>query len=313
VNHHQFPGSLLGPGSEVRIVVVKPPPDHGLMAVLDSLGVYPATRLGRGGEATVYALDEDRVVRVLHEGGDADSIRRRQSLVAELSRTTGPGFALPDVLDIGEVEGRWYAIERRLVGRSVLQVLEELDGKPRRRLIEAHLDAAAALGDLRLDHRAYFGDLAVAEPVTAATWRGYLTAKATSSLVRAGPDFSTVAPDLLADALPDVTDAAFVHLDAFAGNMLTDGQRITAVIDIGPSSAAGDRRIDPVAAAVYLCAPQITPMVRSADVRLAATWLRLNGLDGWFDPVQRWLAAYWAFAVEDVALHRWCRAVLLGS
>jgi aminoglycoside phosphotransferase (APT) family kinase protein len=303
---------LHGTAPKVRIALVRPPDDRGLIAVLDSLGIGPGARLGHGGEASVYALDEERVVRVLHDGGDADDIRRRQTLVTELSLSTGRGFALPEVLDIGEVRGRWYAIERRLVGRSVIEELRRIDGNPRRRLIEAYLDAAAALGDLHLDPRGYFGDLAVAEPIRAFTWRGYLTAKVADSLVRAGSDFGSVAPDLLADALPDVTDAAFVHLDAFAGNMLTDGQRITAVIDIGPSSVAGDRRLDPVAAAVYLCAPRITPVATPVDASVAAAWLRSAGLDDWFDPVQRWLAAYWAFAVDDVALHQWCRTVLLG-
>ena len=211
---------------------------------------------------------------------------------------------------------RYCSAGSRTAGRgarrgSVIEELRRIDGNPRRRLIEAYLDAAAALGDLHLDPRGYFGDLAVAEPI-AFTWRGYLTAKVADSLVRAGSDFGSVAPDLLADALPDVTDAAFVHLDAFAGNMLTDGQRITAVIDIGPSSVAGDRRLDPVAAAVYLCAPRITPVATPVDASVAAAWLRSAGLDDWFDPVQRWLAAYWAFAVDDVALHQWCRTVLLG-
>jgi len=38
-----------------------------------------------GGEAWVYALDDARVVRVLHPGGRADDILRRQRLVDELA------------------------------------------------------------------------------------------------------------------------------------------------------------------------------------------------------------------------------------
>jgi hypothetical protein len=297
--------------------LVEYPDDPGLIAVLQELGIGPEARLGHGGEAWVYALDEQRVVRVLHDGGRPDGIRRAQRLVAELSRATiRPAFALPDVLEIGVVGGRWYAIERRLAGRSVMEELGGLEGKPRQRLIEAHLDVAATLGDLHLDRRGYFGDLATSNPVTALTWRGYLTAKAAISLGRAGGEFGSVAPGLLAAAMPDLTDvtaAAFVHLDAFAGNMLTDGRRITAVIDIGPSSVTGDRRLDPVAAAVYLCAPQITPVMTPSDAGVATSWLRAAGLDDWYAPTQRWLAAYWAFAVDDVALHQWCRSVLTSG
>ena len=35
------------------------------MAVLDSLGVNPATRLGRGGEASVYAVGAEILVHAL--------------------------------------------------------------------------------------------------------------------------------------------------------------------------------------------------------------------------------------------------------
>ena len=102
-----------------------------------------------------------------------------------------------------------------------------------------------------------------------------------------------------------------MHLDAFTGNMLTDGTRITAVLDIGPTSVAGDRRLDPLSAAVYLASPDITPVATPADVDVAMSWLHAAGLDQWFEPARRWLAAFWSFAVDDPRVLRFCRAVLL--
>jgi aminoglycoside phosphotransferase (APT) family kinase protein len=102
-----------------------------------------------------------------------------------------------------------------------------------------------------------------------------------------------------------------VHLDAFAGNLLTDGRRITAVIDIGSTSVAGDRRLDPLSAVVYLVAPEITPGFGAGDVDVARSWLRAAGLQDWFDPARRWLAAFWSAAVDDPNVLGWCRGVLL--
>jgi putative membrane protein len=293
--------------------------DPGLVMVLEHFGLRAAAPLGRGGEACVYALDAERVIRVLHAGAGLEGARAAQALVVELGRATPrAAFALPEVLEHGEIAGRAYTVERRLPGRSVMDELGSLGGDARGRLIEAHLDTAAALGDLDLDRRPWFGDLVVADPVTAPTWPGFLVAKVARSLAAAGPEFAAIDPGALADALAaprrsEVTEGTFVHLDAFAGNMLTDGSRITAVIDIGPSSVAGDRRVDPVATAVYLCAPLITPPMRPGDPDVARSWLRSAGLDDWFDPLRRWLAAYWAFAVDDVALHQWCRSVLVDG
>jgi hypothetical protein len=288
------------------------PDDAGLVAVLNQFGIGADAALGHGGEAWVYALDDARVVRVLHEGGRADHIERRQRLVDELARAQHT-FALPEVLDVGEVAGRVFAIERRPEGRSLMDELAHIEGAARARLIEAHLDAAAALGDLHLEPRHGYGDLIADDGITTSTWRAYLAARASANLAAATGELGAIDPMAVCGDLPEPVAAEFVHLDAFAGNMLTDGTRITAVLDIGPTSVAGDRRLDPLSAAVYLASSDITPVATPADVDVAMSWLRAAGLYDWFVPAQRWLAAFWAFAVDDPRVLRFCRAVLLGA
>ncbi len=116
----------------------------------------------------------------------------------------------------------------------------------------------------------------------------------------------------MASALPRTDDATFVHLDAFAGNVLAVGPDITAVIDIGVTAIAGDRRLDPLSAAVYLAAPQITPEATRYDIEVATRWLRAAGLEQWLPAARDWLAAYWSFALSDRKLYEWCRGVLNG-
>jgi aminoglycoside phosphotransferase (APT) family kinase protein len=285
------------------------PDDRGLVDVLVHFRVRPNDHLGNGGEAWVYALDEARVLRVLHAGGTIDHVHRRQRLVDELARSR-PSFDVPEVLDVGEVHGRVFVIERRLCGRSVLAELSIADGSRRTQLIEAHLEAAAALGDLHLEARGFYGDLISDDAITTPTWRTYLEAKAAASLSRSMAEFASIDPSRLADALPEAAEPAYVHLDAFTGNMLTDGKHITAVLDFGATSVIGDRRLDPIAAAVYLTAPDITPTVRPADSDVAQSWLRNAGLDHWLEPARRWLAAFWTFAIDDPHVLRWCRTVL---
>lgn len=286
------------------------PEDAGLVAVLTRFGVRADALLGHGGEAWVYALDDDRVIRVLHAGGSADDVHRRQCLTDELARSS-PVFALPEVVEVGEVDGRVFAIERRLPGRSVMDDLRHIEGAARARLIEAHLDAAAALGDLRLEPRRGFGDLMGDDAIVTPTWRTYLEQRATTNLARSLRELRSIDGIALAALMPDTTTAEFVHLDAFAGNMLTDGVRITAVIDIGPTSVVGDHRLDPLAAVVYLSSPDISPVATPADVDVAMSWLRAAGLHDWFSPARQWLAAFWSFAVDDPTVMRWCRTVLL--
>jgi len=285
------------------------PPDPGLVAVLESFGVRPEQLLGHGGEAWVYALDEERVIRVLHAGNSVGRVAVTHALVATLA-ASGPPFALPELLDAGVVDERYFSIERRLPGRTVMDELAHTDD--RAALVEAYLDASSRLGDLALDEYAWWGDLLEEPPIRADTWPDYLTAKLEDSLARAGSDFRGIDVGAIAAEMPAANHRTFVHLDAFPGNVLAVGSRVTAVIDIGVTALIGDRRLDPLASATYLT-PEITPTSEPRDRDVARSWLHNAGLLEYLDAAERWLAAYWASATDDISLHAWCRSVLLGQ
>jgi hypothetical protein len=104
--------------------------DKGLQAVISRFELAPAAMLGYGGEAVVFALDDERVLRILWEGAEPAVLRARQALVDELAAGGAP-FSLPELDKVGEIDGRWYAIERRLRGRPVAEVLATLSGRER--------------------------------------------------------------------------------------------------------------------------------------------------------------------------------------
>ena len=287
------------------------PPDAGLARMLESFGLTPEAMLGHGGEARVYALDEQRVLRVYRAGTDPEEVDRRTALLSELvgSRERVP-FSIPQVLDTVPGAGRVATVERRLPGRQLTEVLGESAGEARESLVRAYLDAAACIRDLALKRPGY-GDVCRSEPILTETFRAYLEQRAARSLAAAGPRFARVDPAALARALPEPKDGAFVHLDAYPGNMLAEGGAITAVIDFGVVAIRGDARLDPLSATAYL-SPLITPGATEADGAVAAQWLSEHGLDTFYEPARRWIAAFWSAAVDDAGLHQWCRSVLLG-
>jgi putative membrane protein len=144
------------------------PNDSGLVSVALRFGVSPNALLGHGDEAWVYALDDDRVLRILRGGGTKADVLRRMALVQELALAQ-PAYQLPEVLDVGEIAGRTYAIERRLSGRSLLAELDHIEGVARERLIEAYLDTSASLGDLQLPAHTGFGELIADDSIVAPT------------------------------------------------------------------------------------------------------------------------------------------------
>lgn len=286
------------------------PDDPGLVRVLRHLGVLPQGLLGHGGEAWVYAIDQDLVVRVLHDGGTRDQIRCNEELVDELRGSTLP-FAMPTVVQVGEWGGRTYSIERRLPGVSLLDALDVIRGSARDRMIEAHLEAAARLGSIPLGPRDHFGDLVGTQPVHATTWRQYLQRKAEAALALGGLA-ARVDASALAAALPEPEPGAvgLAHLDAFAGNMMVEGERVTAVLDIGSSCVRGDTRFNALAACVYLEAPVTTPNATDRDRQIARSWIESRGLSDLLEPARAWLAAYWSFEIDDSRIRSWVHAVL---
>ena len=292
-------------------------PDPDLSRVLARFGLTNRDRLGAGGAAIVFALGSDRVLRVAHAGTVAADLQARYGLLAELSRTPLP-FELPVVLDAGETGGRHWAIEQRHPGQPLAAALGDSRGAARTRLVEGYLAAAATLGDLALDPRPWCGDLIGPDPVRADSATAWLLARAAAGLARSTPDLQAVDPAPiaaeLAEALgPAAGPPAFVHLDVTPHNVLTEYGRVTAVLDIGPSAAIADPRLDPVTAAIHLCEPAVTPGVTDTDVDAARGWLRAAGLDDLYAPVRRWLGAFWAFATDDPGALGMCRTVLLDG
>lgn len=280
------------------------------LEVLDAFGVEPDDLLGYGGEARVYALDAQRILRVHHEGTRERSVAARCALLEELAPgVTNVPFAIPSVIETAHVAGHIVTTERRLPGRPLTRVLDEARGEARAELVRAYLETASRIADLGLE-RPWYGDLSRGDALRCARFGEYLELRAADALRRAGPDFAGIDAAELAAALPEPERPELVHLDAFPGNMLALGERITAVLDFGVVALMGDRRLEPLSAAAYL-ATDISRVTTDADRRSAREWLVAHGLDTWFEPARRWVACFWSFAHDDARLHAWCRSVLL--
>jgi hypothetical protein len=285
--------------------------DTELFPVLDTLGIGIDSLLGQGSEAWVFALDGERIARINRAGTTQIQADGRIALLSELGHSAkNVPFAIPTILDTIVIKGYIVTIENRLPGRPLTQALAESAGEAREALVRAYLEAVAQIGNLTL-FRPWYGDLSDANAVRADSFRVYLQKRAEQSLKAASPEFETIDPVQLAAAFPEPDTAAFVHLDAFPGNVLVEGEVITAVIDFGASAIIGDRRLDPLTAAVYLSSA-ITPTATDRDRSTAQEWLAACNLADLFPAVQNWIAAYWSFAQDDISLYQWCRTTLLG-
>ncbi|HEY7072283.1 MAG TPA: hypothetical protein VH479_19300, partial [Acidimicrobiales bacterium] len=285
---------------------------RGDRAILAAFGVDESAFLGRGGEARVFALDAERVLRLPHRGADPGPLEERRRLLASIA-AAGWRVALPEVLEHREVAGRLVVVERRLPGRNALDVLAE-PGRDREALVRDHLDVARSVADLPCPTDR-FGEVLGGNRIEADGFSAWAERRLAVSLAAGGEAFAGVEPGAvtrdLVDALPEPEPARprLVHLDVFLGNMLAVGDRISALLDFGPMTIGGPRDLDVLAAVAYL-APEITPTAGDGERRAARAWAAEAGLDAAVAPAERWMAAYWTGAPDDERLRRWCGRIL---
>lgn len=279
------------------------PSDPAAPRVAAGYGLEPSTLLGSGGEATVYALDRERVLRVHRPGASLEGLGRRQRLLEELgSRAPDLPFGIPRVLEISCKEERWVSIEPRWPGQALSAVLKAAEGAAREALVRSYLDSGRRLSQVRLV-RTFYGDLLQADAIRTASFREYLELRARRSLDVAGEPLARVDAGQLARALPEPARSAFVYLDVHPDNVLVERGRVSAVVDFGAVAIVGEERLGAVVPATYLL---------ERDQPVAQAWLREQGLSDMYEPTRRWIAAFWSFARDDVALFEWCQKVLLG-
>lgn len=245
------------------------------LAALSALGVPDAPLIGQGGEASVYALGNRQILRLLRPGASFRQEQARADLLAEIATGRGKiAFATPEVERIAEIEGRVAVIERRLPGIPFSQVLAVAQGEERQQLLAGYLDAASQIGDIAI-RRDYFGDLISARAVRRPSYREYLSARL--EMTRSPPGRLSHLPIGTIESIPDCSSGALVHFDIFPGNVLVDDGRVTAVIDFGSTSMMADRRLDCWSAVAYLDS-ELSPDANAQDRAFALAWLEQRGL-----------------------------------
>ena len=246
--------------------------------------------LGRGGEADVYAIADDRVLRLCKPDASQAGFDARLDLLERMDGACG-GVCVPRVLEHGRVEGQLFTIETRLGGVPMSQALGA--ATDRRALVRDYMEVAARLGEGQ--EARPFGEIGREDPIRADRLRDYMERRVKASMAAGGVGLDGEA---LAAPFEEPEQPGIVHLDYFPGNVMADGNRVTGVLDFGYSTIVGDPRFTPVLAAIYL-SNRISPPAGAEDRAIAMEWLAERNLTSLVVPLRRWIAAYWSFCRED--------------
>lgn len=284
--------------------------DERLMATLQALSIDPDDLIDIGGEAAVFRHGPHHIARISHDWVTAEHVEKRNALLDEL-RSAAFSFEIPSVERTVCPRGRIVTIERWLEGNTLQRALLDARGPRRELIITAALEASLEFQKVEFN-RPDYRDLYWEPPTRHDTWRGFLEARARRSLDLAGRKFSQVDAAALAAPFALSPTKGFVHFDLYPGNLLIDGDRVSAVLDFSGMSLCGDPSFDPLSLAVYLGA-EMTRARQPADAAICIDWLRSHGLDPFLEPAERILAAIWSFAQDDQVVADWTKRVLLTA
>lgn len=271
--------------------------------LLASLGA-DGVRLGSGGEATVYTLDDQLVVRVFRgdpgpEGVELAAIYRRWSQSPNAAERV---FELPTVVDDGFTHELHWQILRRIPGTEVGKLLTRIPVEGRDDLLSAYLRASTRVA--AIDVSPTFGTLLGGHSYP--SWADCLRARLRvpsprhrAYLAATVPGFDEVVArfDAGLDGLY-AGPAALVHVDYFPGNVMAvetdDGYHITGVLDFAGHSLFGDPLLDVVGA--VLMADMLTDVTAAEKRQLALEAAALVGdrLSEVFETYRVFYALYYA-------------------
>lgn len=290
-------------------------------AVLRRFGLSDQELLGSGGESRVYALDDDRVLRVFGPGATEAKIDGLLRFYETLD-VTDVDFLVPDVLESGREDDLIYSIETRLPGRDLSTVFNELDHEARVRALKDLARVAGEVRKLRSSFASY-GEILADNPVERDSWSEFLLDRARmslrrsqASLARDVPDLDPVVAEWEADVrtLVGAPQPELVHGDFFPGNVMVDNSgKLTAVIDFSPMTVSGDWRLDITGAEVFL---ELGGVGRREDRQIVERELndRYGVPADVTDVYRRYYALYFsAVGSEDPPVYDWCVRQLTQS
>lgn len=106
--------------------------------------------LAQGGQAEIYELDKDRIIRVLRNTGEEEYLKVEMSIMKSLKEK---GKAVPEVYEYLKIEGRPSLIMKRLNGDTML---DDIRKNPfhllnqAQKLAELHIEVADSAEGLRM-------------------------------------------------------------------------------------------------------------------------------------------------------------------
>jgi len=287
----------------VAVAEVSEREDHtGEDEVLARYGIGPDQLVGSGGESRVFALDDRRVLRIYRSSPEAsEQVAYQLRWLYDSWSGLDVGFEVPRILEIGQLGGRCYTVDRRMSGRSFSAWLSAAPVTERRLALTRYLDVALALPTLPSPVPGFARLVGQGAPQQFGSLAELLTYQMNQTLALSRdrlqhdvPAVAEVWDALQADLLQRDCQPRLVHGDLCPPNTYVsrapDGSAVvTGIGDFSPHTLSADPLMDVAGAVCFL---ELETYDGSADDALWLSELSLSRLGA---DAARWLGVYRRF------------------
>lgn len=299
---------------------------RGEDAVLARFQITGEAFLGSGGESRVFTLGPDHVLRLYHAGETSSApIAHQLRGLYDFWSSADAGFETPQILEIGEHEGRDFTVDRRLSGIPFTTWLADTtDVELRRTGLLSYLDLASSVYRLPVPVAGFARLVGQDAPQQFDTLAALLAAQlepqleaSRDRLVEDLPDVESTWNRLHSDLARRVSQPYVVHGDICPPNVFVsrgpDGAPVvTGLADFSPHTLTADPLMDITGAIVFL------ELEAYAGAHEDAEWLTEQAVARFGEGIREWVGVYRRFyafyfasshAFDD-HLYRWCLAQL---
>ncbi|HET9872041.1 MAG TPA: PH domain-containing protein [Propionibacteriaceae bacterium] len=305
-----------------RAVGGEPPgPDEADQAVLARFGIDGRALLGRGGECTVFAIDDAHVLRLYRPSHESPArVIPQLRALYNFWAQADVGFETPRIVDSGQLSGRHYTVDRRMSGRVFSEWLAQAPQEERRDALRSYLRIASSLSRLPAPVLGFARLVGPDAPQQFASLAELLSAQlqrvigaSRDRLTADVPEISRVWANWHANIARRRCQPALVHGDLCPSNVFCsrapDGTAVvTGVLDFSPHTLAADPLMDITGAICFL---ELESYAGASD---DAAWLADYAAAELGADILPWVQAYRQFYgfyfssahAVDERLYAWC-------
>ena len=276
--------------------------------------------LGGGGESEVFALDDQRVLRIYRRPhADTDNTVAQLHAVYAGWEGVDIGIEVPRIIEVGQRSGRFFTIDRRFSGEGFSEWLRQAGTTERHIALTSFLDATERLRRLPSPMAGFARLVGQEAPKVFGSFpelmHNMLAASVQASraqLDRDLPNAARVWDRLHGELAERSVSPALVHGDVCPPNAYVSrdptGPVVTGIGDFSPHTVNGDPAMDIAGAVIFL---ELEPY---PDAQADSAWLGGVAIERWGSEIGHWIDVYRRFYgfyfsnshAFDPRLYAWC-------